>query len=161
MSYLKRERQMRGDVVLFKSNGSFTDRLISWGTHGPYVHVEIDLGNGKFLGSQEKGVNIHGFEKGRDTEVFSPKVSKTNLELGLAWATRQVNDPYSYLDNVADALGFLGWRVILGQQGTYNCSNFVAHYLVAAEAEEPLGKLADSLETISRNDLARAFGILK
>jgi len=152
---------MRGDVVLFKSNGSFADRLISWGTHGPYVHVEIDLGNGKFLGSQEKGVNIHGFETGRDTEVFSPKVSKTNLELGLAWAIRQVNDPYSYLDNVADALGFLGWRVILGQQGTYNCSNFVAHYLVAAEAEEPLGKLADSLETISPNDLARAFGILK
>src|SRR5229473_3292926 len=110
MSYLKRGRQMRGDVVLFKSNGSFTDRLISWGTHGPYVHVEIDLGNGKFLGSQEKGVNIHGFEKGRYTQVFSPQASKQNIESGLAWAIRQVNDPYSYLDNVAAAMEDPSWE---------------------------------------------------
>lgn len=152
---------MRGDVVLFTSSGSLIDRLISWGTHGPYVHVEIDLGNGRYIGSQEKGVNIHGFERGRDTVTFSPKVSMVDIETGLLWAIKQLGDPYSWQDNVADALGFLGWKVIFGQQGAYNCSNFVAHYLVEAEAEAPLGKLADSLETISPNDIARAFGVLK
>src|SRR5258708_11972449 len=52
---------MRGDIILFASVGKWTDRIIVWADkdHGKFVHVEIDLGDGKSIGEHTAGLLIH------------------------------------------------------------------------------------------------------
>lgn len=158
---------MRGDVVLFKSGGGLFDQLIMWATKGPYTHVEIDLGNGLFVGEHSSGVVVHKPEPGRSVELFRPK---GNLEAGLAWvgeviaenkASRGEAHEYGFIDIAAEAFRVLGMKMNLRSAGAWDCSDFVTRYLIVAGAAGPLGRQASDPGMVSPNDIARAYGIIK
>lgn len=163
---------MRGDFVLYeKKPHDLADWLVSWGTKGRFVHVEIDLGDGTFIGEHGKGLISHPQDAGRGCIFVSPKSnSATGIEKGLAWvetvkaeqeASHGKAHEYGWLDIVSDAFKTLGANVILGKPGEWDCSHFVALYLQIAGADAPLQSqgLMKHPETISPNDLARAFGV--
>lgn len=159
----------RGDVVLFETSGSLTDLIISTATKGPYTHSEIDLGNGEMIGSQAGGLTRHKDTPGRNVVLFRPPTSQANIEAGLAWVehawSEQVKSKgaahtYGWMDWISDFFKMIGHPLVFSKPGQWDCSEFVTRYLIAAEAEGPLGSQADDPVLISPNDLARAYGIL-
>jgi hypothetical protein len=148
---------MLGDVVLFKSSGSWSDRLIEWATHGPYTHVGIDFGGNRYLWADKDGLKIHTGLGGRDTKSFRPP--GTDIQAAIKWAGDQAGKEYGWLDIVSNSLRLVGLPVYIGTPGHWDCSDFVTRYLIVAEAEGPLGVKADDPELVSPNDIARAYGI--
>lgn len=163
---------MRGDIVFYKAKkGDFADWLISHFTNGPFVHVEIDLGDGMFIGEHGGGIEVHGQDIFEPDAFITPKVkvASADLNVGMNFVTRVANedmkDPkshrYGWLDIASDVLKIIGAKTILRREGQWDCSHFVTLYLIAAHAEGPLGVQAKNPETVSPNDLARAFGLIK
>lgn len=150
---------MRGDVVLFKSSGSLSDRAIEIATKGPYVHVEVDLGGGKFIGAHVNGIVIHDGTAGRNTTSFHPKALDSDIEYGLKWAVMQAGKEYGWTDIISNGFKLVGLPFDIGEPGHWDCSDFVTRYLLVARAAGPLGSRADDPGLVSPNDLARAFGI--
>ena len=163
---------MRGDFVLYQSKpGSIADWLVARFTYGPYVHAAVDMGDGTFVAElTQSGLTRHPANgKDRSLVFVHPR---GNLEVGLAWVEDQLaaagKDPertesheYGWVDIVVDAAKVLGFKLILRRETEWDCSDFVTRYLVAAGAAGPLGKAARDPQTVSPNDLARAFGVLR
>lgn len=153
---------MRGDVVLFKSDGSPYNKAIEIATGGPYTHVEIDLGDGRWMGAHADGITIHpAGAVGRGTVAFHPPASELDIEYGLKWAVLQAGKQYGWGDILSNGFKLLNIPIDISSPGTWDCSDFVSRYLMVARASGPLGKLADDTTRISPNDIARAYGILK
>lgn len=150
---------MRGDLILYRSDGSLFDRTIVWATHGPFTHVEIDLGDGTSVGAQDNGIAIHRYIVGRGAVEVSPKASKADIEAGLRWTLMQVGKKYGWADIFSNGLKILGIPFDISEPGTYDCSDLATRYLIAANAAAPLGALANNPGLVSPNDLARAFGV--
>ena len=154
---------MRGDVILYKSSGSLFDKMIEWTTRGPYVHVEIDLGDGKFIGAHNKpgdsGIVVHEGHPGRNVTPFTPKAAPDDLEAALKWAEAQVGKEYGWFDIISNGIKVLGIPLTLGEPGHWDCSDFVTRYLIIARASGPLGRLAEDPGLVSPNDIARAYGV--
>lgn len=163
---------MRGDFVLYEAKpGDAGDWLISHFTKGPYVHVEIDLGNGNFVGEHGTGIVVHPRDHTIPADFVTPVSSKgpAGIESGMQWVELVISEsyknpkahPYGWLDITADVFKLFGQKVILQRKGEWDCSHFVALYLQVAFADAPLGDLIVTPETISPNDLARAYGVIK
>lgn len=151
---------MRGDIVLVKSQGLWYQRIIEWATHGPYVHCEIDLGDGKFIGAHDAGITIIGSATGPRYVYVTTSLNLDDIEAGLRWAMMHEGDRYGWSDIFDDANKVLGVPVYLGIDHWMDCSDFVTRYLIAAKCAGPLGALADHPETVTPNDLARVYKLL-
>jgi hypothetical protein len=162
---------MRGDFVLYEAKpGSLPDWLVARFTGGPYVHVEIDLGNGLFVGEHGAGITVHKIDAGRGSAFVTPVSTEPGgIEAGMQWVEKVIEEQqknpashtYGWLDIAVDVAKIVGAKLTFQKSGAWDCSHFVALYLQVAFAAGPLGKLLDSPESISPNDLARAFGVLK
>lgn len=167
---------MRGDVLFYSGGGSLADRLISWRTHGPFVHVEVDLGDGTAIGSlSSSGVDQHPVDYTRAV-VYRPSLKPDEIEAGIAWLRSHVGDPYGWGDilNFVLTLFVPNSPLVLAQRHGFDCSDLVARYLEAAggtnlgpqSENETLSaqsaRLArfDETSLLSPNDLARALGVL-
>lgn len=162
---------MRGDFVLYKAQpGNFANWLISNFTNGPFVHVEIDLGDGTFVGEHGTGIVVHKADGRKDLVLVTPKSKdgQAGIDAGMRWIEGVIDEErknphaheYGWLDIAADTFKLFGQKVILREKGEWDCSHFVALYLHIANADAPLGHLMQTPETISPNDLARAYGVL-
>lgn len=158
---------MRGDFVLYKPAPSDpVGWVIDHFTSGPYDHVEIDLGNGMFVGEHGKGLTVHTQDIKKPAAAFV--TPKGDIEKGLEFVNlcikEEASNPhaheYGWLDIISDSLKIMGSTLILRRDGSWDCSHFVTLYLIAASAAAPLGPLVKHPETVSPNDLARAFGVL-
>ncbi len=155
---------MRGDIILFASVGSWTDRIIEWGTRGKFVHVEIDLGGGLSIGEHTAGLLIHKTPTQPGIVLVPLKNSPASeIEAGLKWATDFAARPlekreYGWLDIAADALKIIGLPHVPGIPSQMDCSDFVYQYLNRVGAVPKAGRGRDPA-TVSPNDLARMFGI--
>jgi hypothetical protein len=151
---------VRGDVILFKKTNNPVDWAIATGTGGPYVHTEIDLGNGQLIGAHFTGIVLYnGVPAPDNTSRFSPPASPQDLEYGLAWAIQQVGKQYGWSDIASNVLKLCGLRIEFSEPGHWDCSDFVTRYLTVARAASPLGKLSEDPGLVSPNDLARAFNV--
>lgn len=143
----------RGDVLLYHDN-DLVSRLIQWRTHGPYNHVAVDIGGGKCIGAFPQGVMEADI---REDVTFVPLPSAPHLEDGLTWLTEQLKMRYSWSDILADALPSWGpFKLLFRQEDAYDCSDLVARYLDLAGVL-PLAELGGDAQTVTPNDLARAF----
>lgn len=159
---------MRGDFVLYKpAPGDFAGWLINHFTNGPYDHVEIDLGNGMFVGEHGAGITVHTQDIKKPAAAFVTPVG--DIAKGMEFVNLCIEEEqknphsheYGWLDIASDALKIMGSSLILRREGHWDCSHFIALYLIAAGAAAPLGNMAKHPETISPNDLARAYGVIK
>lgn len=145
---------MRGDILFYPASSILSDRIITAVTDGPFVHVAVDMGDGTEIsahsedGIQRRPLSLSGLTAG--------PMRGFDVELGMAWLVRQVGSKYGYGMVLNAGLKKFGipWRVYM--VGRYDCSVLVVHYL------EHCGyTFLDDDESISPNDLARTFGILK
>lgn len=151
---------MRGDVVLFKADPKDpTDRLISLTTKGPFVHVEIDLGNGELIGAHFDGIDRYKGVPGSNTKSFHPPATPEDIEYAIKWAEMQVGKKYGWTDILSNGFKLLGIPLELGEPGHWDCSDFASRYLVVARASGPLGRAAENPGLVSPNDIARAYRV--
>ena len=153
---------MRGDLVLMKSGGSLRYRLVVWGTGGPYVHVEVDLGDGTTIGSHsEDGVSYRPWRFSERIVVIplSERVPAERIEAGLTWLLGQLGHGFSWASIADHALPEAWSTFLLGRESIYNCANLFAQYLqITGGLKLPYGKRPPM--TLSPNDIARAEGLL-
>ena len=154
---------MRGDLLLMKSGGSLRDRCVAWFTRGPYVHVEVDLGDGTTIGSHsEDGVSYRAwrFPERVDVVPLSERAPRERIEAGIAWLVEQLGHGFSWASIADFALPEGVSTFLLGRESIYNCANLVAKYVeITGGLELPYGKRPPT--TLSPNDIARAVGLLK
>ena len=156
-----------GDILFYTSRGSFFDRLIVWGTHGPFVHCEIDLGDGTSIGALSHGVTRHVVRSPAAVASVGEQLAarrSMRLQVALVWLEKQVGRRYGWWDIVADAFKTilptcLGSRTpFLVMPSEYDCSELAAVFLAIAGANLPSAVITD-LQRTSPNDLARALGV--
>jgi hypothetical protein len=171
--------KMRGDFVLYRPlKFNLFEWLISTITKGNFIHSEIDLGQGMFIGEHGKGITRHAADLDRIADGSAILVSpfgKTpteehhkNIEEGLAWvdsvwreavANHETHE-YGWMDLISGSLEAFGLHFVLRiKVNDWDCSDFVTRYLNVAHAAGPLGGRAADPETVSPNDLARAFKV--
>lgn len=147
---------MRGDLLFYPSSGSLIDRIITIVTHGPFVHVAVDMGlAGEISAHSEDGVCRRPIPDDLP-KLPSYSLANTNTLLGINFLKEQIGKKYSYANGLNVVLKWLRipWRIYHAKR--FNCSSLVAHYL------EHVGiDLSDDDEALSPNDLARALGVLK
>lgn len=151
-----------GDVVLFGARrASLYDRLIAWRTGGPWVHVEVDLGDGTSVGALARGVVRHRLPQGRRCVLVatSTHCDPARLPAAIAWLEAHVGDAYGWDDIAAQALTLVFPRVpYLTQPLHMDCSDLTCRFLFAAGYPLP-DALLDAPELVSPSSLARALGV--
>lgn len=159
---------MIGDLILYRSTGRWYERLITFATHGPWVHVAIVIDADTVIASRSNGI---GYEAAPPEDALHTVVSLAGrvatagvegfmIEHGLAWADRQVGKKYGWLDIVYQSVKF-AWPhqpFRFSEAGHYDCSEFVTRYMLQAGVELP--PAFDDPATITPNDLARWAGLL-
>lgn len=146
-----------GDILLYTSDGTLPDRVITALTGGgPYVHAEIDAGDGTAIGALASGVARHPL-RAPAARITVPGL--VELVSGLAWLAEQVtaHDEYGWAD-LADALPHL--PLSLTDPDGYDCSHLCAAFVLHAGGAAWLGVFADDPARVSPNDLARLGGVL-
>lgn len=154
---------MKGDILLYKGDGrSILHRLIQWRTHGPYVHVEVDMGDGSAIGAHlQDGVQRRPINPDRDIATVHLDVPDDRLEAGLAFLQKTVGDSYSLTDIINQALTyFLPKAILVQQQTAYDCSDLVSRYLEITGGLSLPPSLLATPSLISPNDIARAAHLL-
>lgn len=149
---------MRGDILLYRSTGSLFDRLICWRTQGPFVHVGVDLGDGTMIDSRfREGVTQHPVSyAGCLTIPLATLTTADRIEAGITWLLSKLGDGYSVADIFDFFPGVRSLRMNVGEAHAFCCSHLVAQYLDVTGGIS-LGKLDDNLNTISPNDIYRAW----
>jgi uncharacterized protein YycO len=149
---------MRGDILLYRTDGSLPCRIVTWATHGPYVHAEVDMGDGTSIGALSRGVAR--YYPRRDEVAKAARIQlptdEDRINKGIAWLQTQVGHSYGYLDLYDQAVLFLKLpKLVFFIPGTYDCSDLVARYVTLAGGLY-LGEFATKPWLCSPNDIARA-----
>lgn len=151
---------MRGDILLYRSSGSLFDRLISWRTQGPFVHVAVDLGDGTMIDARlHEGVTRHAVQYGNTLHIpLSHYTTPDRIEAGIAFLLKQVQDKAKYsLWDILDNIWLLHkLHLFIGESDAYDCSHLVAQYLDYTGGID-LGLLTTMLDSVSPNDIYRAW----
>lgn len=155
---------MRGDMLLFRSSGVWYERLVEYFTHGPFVHVEVDMGDGTSIGAIWTGIERHLIPP-EDLFERAPVQAESDeqLEDGLIFLASEVGHHYGFLDIANQALKILRSPIYLGAQERYDCSDLVARYVAMCDGPvyRGLGDLSQEPHMVTPNDLGRAAGLIK
>lgn len=149
----------KGDLLYYTGTpGSPVCNLIIWRTHGPFVHVEVDMGDGTAVGALTSGVNRHPLVPTLFRCPLSARgVSEASIDDGLAYleAIVEAHDAYGWTDIVAAALP-RWWRLLIDDTHAYDCSHLAFTYAlrVGGIKKPPTWALSDP-QAVSPNDLAR------
>lgn len=146
-----------GDLLLYVSDGSIPDRIVARVTDGPYVHVEVDMGDGTAIGALAAGVSRHPLVTPAGRVPMAPNLPE--LPAGLAWLAAQVtaHDEYGWAD-LADAIPNV--PILVSDPDGFDCSHLAAAFILHAGGAAWLGTFADAPGRVSPNDLARLAGLL-
>jgi hypothetical protein len=148
---------VRGDILLFTATSSLADRLIAYFTQGPFVHVEVDLGDGTSIGAHRDGVKLHPLAAETAFRRVSPRTA-ARIELGIHFLQGELGNGYGFIDIINQVLKVLRSPVFLAARDQYDCSDLVARYILVTDALE-LGELGEEPHMVTPNDIARACGL--
>jgi len=154
---------MRGDIVLYKSNGVWYEQMIVKVTQGPYVHVGIDYGDGKVLAALSSGIAFSAYSPSpmtTDISLVPEHVKPEGIEAGMLWATAQEGKHYGWVDILYQAVKFLAPNnpFQLVEKDHFDCSDFVSRYLGICGFQFP--KDFQDPYANTPNDIARIFGLI-
>jgi hypothetical protein len=149
---------MRGDLILYKSQGRLFERFITHFTKGPFVHVSIDLGDGSNIGAHPYGITRErNPRKGFVRIALNEHVHPDDLKFAMRWLWMQVGKKYGWVNIVDSALGVLGLPIYFFQRDHNDCSTLAAKYLIRLNGE---WWIDDNPDLVSPNDIARFFNII-
>jgi hypothetical protein len=103
---------MRGDVLLWTSDGGLPSRLCELTTRGPYCHVSADLGDGTDIGARgEDGAQRHHVPDGRGiTKVPASTlagVTAASIEKGMRFLEGDIGTKYGWCTLANNVLALL------------------------------------------------------
>lgn len=151
---------MRGDILLFKTDGSLSAWFISKFTHGPFVHVAIDLGDNTEIAAHPRGVSRQDIYLNKGEMVRVPLGERANsffLERAVGWLESQVGEPYGWVDIIDSALGILGLPIFFFERNHHDCSTLASLFINRLGLDD---LYIDTPDLVSPNDLARILHIL-
>jgi hypothetical protein len=152
-----------GDLLLFRSSGTWYEKLICFATRGPYVHVSVVIDNGMTIAAFPHGIakvpipSIPSAYTRVDIRQYVK--SEANVRAGMLWLVQQAGKAYGWWDIVFQGFKFLipGLTLKVVERGHFDCSDLACRYLQAVGV--PGAEDLDPYE-VSPNDLARFLGIL-
>lgn len=153
----------RGDLILYSSSGRWYERLITFATKGPWVHVAIAGSQYTVIAARAQGISYEAAPPidGLHTVVsMSGRATSSEIERGLDWAEQQVGKQYGWLDIVYQAIKFL-WPhqpFRFSEAGHYDCSDLAVRYMIQADVALP--PAFDDPATVTPNDIAAWAGVL-
>lgn len=153
---------VRGNVLLYQSDGQWYNRLICYATSGPFCHAAIALSADTVIEATGKGIAWNSLQAGRAVAAIdlTRYTTPERIEQAVAWAEMQAGKRYGWLDIVYQGVKFL-WPsnpFQLSQEGHWDCSDFSCRYIQHAGIILPDNW--DNPYSLSPNDLARIFGLL-
>lgn len=149
---------MRGDVLFWTADGSPASRVIAFFTHGPFVHVSVDQGDGTDIGAHsEDGVQHHPVPDDRGITKWSPPAG-CDIERGIRFIEGEVGNKYGWCNIINAGLAILRLPYRIARIDRYDCSSLVTRYLDHVGID--LGDLTEEPDSVSPNDLARALGVI-
>jgi hypothetical protein len=155
---------MRGDILLYFSDGSWPSRLITHFTRGPYSHVAVNMGDGTQIAAETSGVVRSPITQVKTLyiPVSVRAESPESQHDGLRFLEGEVGNHYGWIDIVNQALKVFGSTVFLGARDQYDCSDLAARYLCITRGPlyEALGEAAEEPHMVTPNDIARAAGLI-
>lgn len=155
---------MRGDLIFYVAGPVWYERLIAHFTHGPYCHVEVDMGDGTAIGAYRNGVRQRPIPGDRLTVRFPLHASSPDrLADGLSFLTAEIGKSYGWADIFNQVLKILRSPIFLSEPGEYDCSDLVTRYvcLCGGPVFAALGDRAQEPHMVTPNDLARAAGLIR
>lgn len=150
---------MRGDLLFWPSDGSLTNRVITWATKGPFTHVSVDLGDGYDIGAtSERGVVKNLLPSGAALTRYSTAAQPDRIEIGIHFLSGEIGNKYGYVNILNAVLKLLRLPYRLSRLDRYDCSSLVTRYLEKVGVDA--GDLGEEPDSVSPNDLARWLGII-
>ena len=152
-----------GDLRFYHSDGSPADAAIA--LTGPFVHVEIDLGDGTAIGELLTGLQHYALPSEPPGRVVafptSDHTGAAPLANALAWAQAEAAQHlgYGWADVADAALAFLDpGAPFVAQARAYDCSDFCTRFLLHAGVPLPAA-IASEPHTVTPSALAAALGV--
>lgn len=124
-----------GDLLLYRSSGSLSGRIIAWRSGSPtaYVHCDIALGDGTSIEALSTGVARVPGHNLTLRDVYPTGAHCTRLADGVDWLKSQVGRHYGWCDIVNAAISLvLPNGPFLMQPNTFDCSDLCVRFLIAA-----------------------------
>lgn len=155
---------IRGNLILYKSSGTWYERIITFATKGPWVHVAIVIDADTVIAARSNGIRYEAMPPDNDMHATIPldgRATPEGIEQGLEWAAKQLGDGYSWADIVYQGVKLVwpGNPLRFYIAGRFDCSEYATRYLLQAGVVLP--PAFDDPETVTPNDLARWAGVLK
>lgn len=148
-------------LLFYRSRGRWYERLISWATHGPFVHVALQTPDGSLISAQPQGVvreTLNPADEPFIARLSLTPASPASASLALAWATKKIGFRYGWADILSQGLRLLGSQFYLGRLHSLDCSDLAGCY-AALYTNDPtlMSWVLDARQEISPNDLARYY----
>ena len=156
---------MYGDVRFYFSSGSIPDEAIVAATGGPFVHVDIDIGDGECVGALSQGIVKASINPEAKVAIWRAQavLARQDLTNAETWALAQVGHAYGWLDLANTGVADIFRRVTgqtfapyVGVKGAWDCSAFATKFLQIADYFA-VGNLTPA--QTSPVDLANALGV--
>lgn len=147
----------RGDILFYLRGTAPSDRLVSWYTGSPFVHVEIDVGDDQSIGAHTIGILQHAVVE--TPYRWSARAPLVNLDDATSWLAEMVGQGYGWSDIATAALAPLKLNFYTVAVMRYHCSALATQFLVYAGGRTVLGTLADQPHRVTPGMLARQLGV--
>jgi hypothetical protein len=157
---------MRGDLLFYEGDGSFTDRVICFFTGGRFSHVAVQVDNVALIESvSPDGVRMSVLElddpRVTTVPIRSFAASEADIDAGIRFLRAEVGTKYSYLDCLNSIPFFKRIGIAIAVRGRFDCSHLVAEYIKYTNSDLTKTLYPDDADTaaVSPNDIARAAGL--
>lgn len=146
-----------GNILFYTAGPGLYDKLISWWTKSPYVHVAIQIDAQTCIAAENTGITTELLATHPPAAVWeyakhSTDVDAADMEVALSWLKGMVGQHYGWSDILTAVNPFRRVFYVVKQKN-YACSMLAVEFLVKAGGVD-LGGLEDDPHTVTPGDLA-------
>ncbi|MGZ6281696.1 MAG: hypothetical protein ACXWQ5_00115 [Ktedonobacterales bacterium] len=121
-----------GDIIFVKGGTSPVDQAIMWRTKSPFVHVAVEIEDGKVVEAVHTGVRIgNGYAADQIVRFHDPAIaSSSHFNHALGWLKGQVGETYGFVDILNQAISFFWPKgIFLASPTMMDCSDLTVRFL--------------------------------
>lgn len=149
-----------GDLLFYHSSGRWYEQVISRATHGPFVHVAVQVDDHHLIAAETWGIQYESLPLSGVTPHTLTPASKEAAEGAFKWLFLRLKRRYGWVDILDQGLKLLGSPLYLGDTAAYDCSDLAACFSALYTNDRDLmTQVLDHRQEISPNDLARYYGV--